>query len=331
VTDLAFETSQLQLLTDALRAGPGTPEWRAALASVEANAGIAGAGADEYKLLYAARERLASGRRYREVRAGPGFTRKLNEAMADDEAGRKKTLPSANIIAAVSALVILGVLAVVAFFVMPRADQNTTPNELANTYFVETLAANEFSEDLGMQWASFGQLAVEARGGLQPVLTNLTPEFRGGGAFYERTLLANQPFAVEATITVPKTSEDVAFGIFVTDDPNFSGDSATSEHELVCLARGGKVNVVLPQAHLVGQSFDIGDGRMSLSVRIALNQTEGVVEVNGAKIWSGGHELSPNKDRLVGVRFLARSDGKGQKNVPRPVVDSLRILTPQKK
>jgi hypothetical protein len=182
-----------------------------------------------------------------------------------------------------------------------------------------------------MQWASFGQLAVEARGGLQPVLKDLTPEFRGGGAFYERTLLANQPFAVEATITVPKTSEDVALGIFVPDDPNFSGDSATSEHELVCLARGGKVNVVLPQAHLAGQSFDTGDGRMSLSVRIALNQTEGVVEVNGARIWSGGHELSPTKDRLVGVRFLARSDGKGHKNVPRPVVDSLRILTPQKK
>jgi hypothetical protein len=30
MTDLDFESSQLQLLTDALRAGPGSPEWRAA-------------------------------------------------------------------------------------------------------------------------------------------------------------------------------------------------------------------------------------------------------------------------------------------------------------
>lgn len=330
MTELDFETSQLQLLTDALRAGPGTPEWRAALASVEASGGLAGAGADEYKLLYAARERLASGRRYREVRAGPGFTRKLNESMDDEEAGRKKTLPSANIIAAVSALVILGVLAVVAFFVMPRSGQNKPGGDLAETYFVDTLAANEFSEDLGMQWATFGPLAVEARGGLQPILKNLTSEFRGGGAFYERTLPANQPFAVEATITVPKTSEDLAFGVFVTDDPNFSGDSATSEQEFVCLARGGKVNVVLPQAHLAGQSLDIGEGRTSLSVRIALNQADGMVEVNGTKLWSGRHQLSPDKDRLVGVRFLARSDGKGDKPAARPVVDSMRILTPQK-
>src|SRR5438046_2493736 len=116
MTELDFESSQLQLLTDALRADPGTPEWRAALATVPALGAV-----DEHKLLYAARERLASGRRYREVRAGPGFTRKVFESIDDESSAVSKPLPSANIIAAISALAILGILAVVAFFIIPKS------------------------------------------------------------------------------------------------------------------------------------------------------------------------------------------------------------------
>ena len=80
MTDLDFESSQLQLLTDALRAGPGSPEWRAAMESVAAAGGTE---AEEYKTLYAARERLASGRQYREVRAGPAFTRSVTVSFFD--------------------------------------------------------------------------------------------------------------------------------------------------------------------------------------------------------------------------------------------------------
>jgi hypothetical protein len=68
----------VELLTDALRAGPGSPAWRAAMESVAAAGGTE---AEEYKTLYAARERLASGRQYREVRAGPAFTRSVFDAI----------------------------------------------------------------------------------------------------------------------------------------------------------------------------------------------------------------------------------------------------------
>src|SRR5215204_3966772 len=93
MTELDFETSQLQLLTDALRAGPGSPEWRAAMEAAELPA--SGVAAQEYKLLDAA----------------PGST--------------PATSPAANVIAAVSALVILGVLAFVAWLIIPRGE--TTP------------------------------------------------------------------------------------------------------------------------------------------------------------------------------------------------------------
>src|ERR1700750_2686952 len=98
MTDLDFESSQLQLITEALRAGPGSPAWREALAAIEHSPD-----ADEFKVLYAARERLASGRQYREVRAGAGFTRKVFDAIeqeqATGDANKTAALPSANLIA----------------------------------------------------------------------------------------------------------------------------------------------------------------------------------------------------------------------------------------
>ena len=42
MTELDFESAQLQLVTDALRAGPGTPEWRTAISTLDQN-GSAGA------------------------------------------------------------------------------------------------------------------------------------------------------------------------------------------------------------------------------------------------------------------------------------------------
>src|SRR5688500_11664722 len=87
MTDLDFESSQLQLLTDALRAGPGTPEWRAAVETVAPVGAGGGGGADEDKLVYAARQRLASGRQSREGRAGPGITRRVFDPIEDGVAG----------------------------------------------------------------------------------------------------------------------------------------------------------------------------------------------------------------------------------------------------
>src|SRR5215204_1027513 len=118
MTELDFESAQLELLTEALRAGPGTPQWREALATIDVTPG-----ADEFRLLCAARERLASGSSYREVRAGPRFTRNVFDAIEHDEgAAPPKALPSANWIAALSAAVILAILGVVAYLVVPRTE-----------------------------------------------------------------------------------------------------------------------------------------------------------------------------------------------------------------
>src|SRR5665213_1112555 len=85
------------LLTDALRAGPGSPQWRDAIAALREQ-GVEGA--DEYNLLLEVRENLESGKDYREVRAGTGFTRKLlSEIEKEQPAGKRSGLPTATWIA----------------------------------------------------------------------------------------------------------------------------------------------------------------------------------------------------------------------------------------
>ncbi|HWP40803.1 MAG TPA: hypothetical protein VNL70_07745, partial [Tepidisphaeraceae bacterium] len=108
MAELDFQSDAfLVLLTDALRAGPGSPQWHEAVQQLRQ----AGAGsADEYRLLVLARQRLESGREYRSVRAGPQFTRRLM-AEIDLEAARLSAAPStATMIAVASAMVMLAVL-----------------------------------------------------------------------------------------------------------------------------------------------------------------------------------------------------------------------------
>src|SRR5215218_9833460 len=91
-----------QLLTDALRAGPGSPEWHQAVAKLREGGAEH---ADEYRLLITAREHLESGKDYRSVRAGPGFTRKLLDNLDKEQAGagtKRRGVPTANLIATIS-------------------------------------------------------------------------------------------------------------------------------------------------------------------------------------------------------------------------------------
>ena len=332
MTDLDFESSQLQLLTDALRAGPGTPEWRAAMESLEG--APTGVPAQEYKLLYAARERLASGRQYREVRAGPGFTRRVFEAIEkeDDAPGiAPRAVPAANLIAGLSALVILGVLAVVAWLIIPqRSAEEQGPSDLAQTYFVNRLEETTFATGLGADWTAFGKLPVEARSGLRPDVAPEAPAtFIGGGATYRRSIDAAQPFALEASVKLGRLSDDVVVQVFVTDTATFDGDSATTPHELVWNLRGAEASVVLPDGTIesaTGGASRVRDGQR-LDVRITANLADAAVEMNGRRLWSGPNQLGADKPRTLGVRFLTQGKIPGKET---PVIEAVRVLVPQK-
>src|SRR5438309_3567007 len=112
---IKFDDPLLVLITDALRAGPGTPQWEEAVTRVRAS----GDQTDEFQLLYSAREHLAAGREYREVRAGPKFTRKVLEAVEHQEMSAPRSLPTATIFVLLFAVVIIGVVFTVAKLMFP--------------------------------------------------------------------------------------------------------------------------------------------------------------------------------------------------------------------
>src|SRR5687768_2980187 len=157
-----------QLLTEALRAGPGSEQWDHAVAKLR-DGGVEGA--DEYRLLVRAREDIELGRDFRKVTAGPGFTRKVLDAI-EREGSRKRSVPTATIIAVLSALVILAVIVTV-IVMMSRGDAAKDPQQAA----IERLEAASFpvavasasfrgSQTLPGGWRLVGDLPLDFTEGL---------------------------------------------------------------------------------------------------------------------------------------------------------------------
>src|SRR5215207_9469757 len=100
MVELDFQTDEkLKALSEALRAGPGSPQWRDAVSEWSA-----GNESSEHELLLRVREHLASGKSYREIRAGAGFTRLVMEGIEQEQAKQssRRTGGSAAWIAAIS-------------------------------------------------------------------------------------------------------------------------------------------------------------------------------------------------------------------------------------
>src|SRR3954469_18799622 len=134
MADVQIESDPLfQLLTDALRAGPRSAEWSEAVTRLREGGGATEA--DEYKMLLRAREDLESGKEYKSVRAGTGFTRNLFGKIDEEkEQAKRKGLPTATILAIGAGVVIVGVLAVVAILVS-RGSHDATGGETPPALF----------------------------------------------------------------------------------------------------------------------------------------------------------------------------------------------------
>jgi hypothetical protein len=311
----------LKLLTDALRAGPGSPEWHQAVLKLrdggERNL-------DEYNLLIAARERLESGRAYREVRPGPGFTRRVMTGIDAEPAPGRHALPAATVIAIAGAIVVLLVLASVGFWLLHGSPAN--PGEdLSNAYFGTTIAEVKFNAPLPPAWHMLGPTPLDPAKGLRPTTISTTEEsaeYDGGGIVLTNGLSADQPFAVEATFRIQRVTDDVIPELFVTDQPEFDVDRATSPHELVWLVREGHAKVVLPDQQFAGSSERVSDGQ-TLTVRVVVGQHTAQL-VNGRRtIWSGPSQLAADRPRYVGIRLLRR--GTERKDRDAVIVQSMKV------
>jgi hypothetical protein len=306
----------LVLLTDALRAGPGSPEWRDAVAKLK----VAGAdGTDEYRLLIEAREALESGKEYRSVQAGPGFTRKLLTHLEREPHARTSRwrFPLAGFIATVAGLVILGAIALIVYKLVPRNPVNPGTrsgiDDLQSTYFPTQVLATSFDAGaLPPGWRTIGSLPVTADKGLRPG-DAAVPEggYIGGGIVMVDPLAAAQPFSAQVTLRIQGTGEALIPQIFVANSPDFSPDRATGQQELVWQLQGNEQKVVV--GGRVEKQSPIPGHAQTLKVRLILNKDLAIVESDGRRLWAGPNALG-DRPRYLGVRFL-RTSGKSNGDV----------------
>jgi hypothetical protein len=371
VTSLDFESDRfLELLTDALRAGPGSPAWHDALGKLKergmagdiesleshspngkspgdehsTNGAPSGNGVaispsgnspgDEYRLLLQAREHLESGKEYRSIQAGPEFTRKVMEAVdREDQAGKKaKGVPTPTIIATIAGLAVLVLAIVVGHLLMNgSAAQRPTLADLQSQTFSRDALTASFTGNLPAGWNQIGPLKLIFDPELRPTMESVGKTYSGGAIVSAVPMPPDQAFAVDVTLRLGDPGENVIEQVFVTDQPVFSDDRATSAHELVWTLQPMldsdkkpflRPEVVLPDGTFAGTGADIHKPRQALNVHIAVNTDFVLVDSDGSRIYAGPHQLAFDKPRYMGVRFLRRNDLKSKDE---PGIVSLRI------
>jgi hypothetical protein len=327
----------LMLLTEALRAGPGSPEWRQAVGELRK----LGEKGNEYQMLMAAREHLESGRDYRSVRAGPNFTRKVLGQIENEnpKARRSARLSVASLVTTLAAMAGIVVIIVVGYFLFRGSSAGRgTADDLAAQVFTTTQFTTTISGDIDAQWRAIGAfdaqwrpigaLPLDASDGLRLKTEQAgDTDGLGGGVVYRPNFAPGDAFALDVSLRAGVPAEGVAMQVFVTDQPQFSEDKGTSPHELVCLIQQNQVSVVLPGGRVKGEVERIRP-RTTIAVRMAVNRNGAIISVGDHRLYSGENQLDPSKPRYIGVRFLRLGDEKAVKPALAGTVLSLRVLTP---
>lgn len=311
-----FETDEfLKLLTDALRAGPGSPQWHDAVTRLRHSTL---ADADEYRMLINAREHLESGRDYRSIYAGPGFTRKVMDQIDQEAAGRKAVGPSANMLAVIGGVVLLAAVAlIVAIIVRSAPPGGATVEDLRQMIFSRTTTSVDFVADgLPADWGLRGIQPIAGSKGLRGGMQKGNEKEYKSGAIHLPIPLSAEPFAVESTIHHANATSRVDLHLFISEDP-----AAQSPRDFVVDVKNGEAAAYQPDGKLAGQVEKLAKG--VVQVLIKLDKRHVIVEVDGKLLYAGPHGLSPTEPRYPGIRFLTRGQETDE-----VTVQSIRIRRP---
>jgi len=319
----------MTLLTDALRAGPGSPEWHQAVGVLRASG--TSASADEYQMLVRAREDLESGRDYRAAKAGPGFTRKVLAAIEEEGSNKPKGLPSANLIAILASGVLLAivvVIAVVMFKSGPAPANNGAAEQLRATYFINPVATfnAETSTDIGPEWKLVGEvpLKVSKTRGLGPAATQPsttgattkgeTRDYKSGAIVLGESIAPDQSRLVDVTLKAVRSTDAIIPEVFVAQGSPEEVE-AGGGRELVWQLKGGAARVALGDGKVPVPAEKVDTKKPTgVNVKLRFNKDTVVVESGDTRLYEGPHKLSETSPRYVGVRFR-RKAGDGSDGV----------------
>jgi hypothetical protein len=309
----------MTLLTDALRAGPGSPEWHQAVGVLRASGG--GAGADDFQMLVRAREDLESGTEFRAVRAGPGFSRKVLTEIEHEGPGTKKGLPTANVIAWLAGLVLIAVVVGVAVMMLktPPVD-NKAVEQLRQVFFNTQVAQVGFegsaASEPSPEWKMVGEVPLKLAkpNGLAPAATQPSNkddkrEYKSGALVLVEPIPADQARLVDVTFKVTRATDAIVPEVFVGP----AADDAAGGGELVWQFESGSARVVLGSGAVpVEEKVDLKKSQ-TVNVKVRFDKDTVIVETGDKRLYEGPHKLSATAPRYVGVRFRrkVRDGGDG--------------------
>jgi len=316
-------------LTDALRAGPDSPEWHAVISRLKQD-GVEGS--DEQKMLVAVRELLEQGKDYRTVRAGPGFTRKLMDKLDESPKGSQASLPMATFMAVVGGLAVTAIVAGVVITLIKSSGGGIEGQKarLRDVSFERTVVAASFDRDVPAGWETIGTLALDAGNGLRVAATQPTTEYRAAGIVSIATIQANDAGAIEALVRTPSDPNTIV-QLFVRAESTSPASSAVPDSsgavagELAWVLHEGKSRVVLPpNGQFAGPPVPFDTMSTGTLVRVAVGERVAIVTAGGREIYAGPCNLSHNQPRTFGIRFLT----KGNRNAGEAIVLSAKVVRP---
>ncbi|MGC4032280.1 MAG: hypothetical protein QM754_11220 [Tepidisphaeraceae bacterium] len=306
--DTAFETDQLlKLLTDALRRGPGSPEWHRAVAELKT---VAGPQADEYQLLIAARERLESGRAYREVRAGPAFTRELFGQLQQQP--QKASPWSAGTV--IKLVLLLTFVTCLGYVVMLLAQSGPhEAQQLSGRLFVTQVHGWTFSS-VPADLRVLGPLPIESRNNALHPTERQTRQPAGALVVSDTPIDLVRGTCIEARID--HRPGETAAQLVLAADAQADGALASLDKELAIICDASGVRFVGPGVSTLPRTLVAGQHLL----RIKVAGDSALAEVDGQTIWSGASGLGGQG--FAAVRLV--KDGKDGDTA----VQSLRVLAP---
>jgi hypothetical protein len=269
-----------QLLTEALRAGPGSAPWGEAVARLR-DGGVDGA--DEYAVLLRAREDIQMGRDYRKVSAGPGFTRKVLEAV--EREGTRRGVPTATIVAILSGLVILGVIITV-IVIMSRGGTYGPIDRLENVSMPVSIAAGAVPGNLS------GFAVTEDKDAKRP----------GKSLVTSQALDADRPAMLECEFVVPPTDGQQMIVLFVNDSSNTPTDVYWTYSK-------GRADVDL--ASNSPPSIALGTPGATLKASIRFDREVAIIEAGGRRLYAGPHHLTATP-RHAGMQIIDPPSGSAK-------------------
>jgi hypothetical protein len=295
-----------QLLTDALRAGPGSPQWGEAMAQLR-DGGVEGA--DEYGLILRAREDIELGRDYRKISAGPEFTRKVLSAV-EQEGKRSSGVPTATIVAILAGLVILGVIITVIVIMSrgggdARNTQQQAIEHLDAVNFASNVSSAQFRGSVPAGWRAVGPLPLNTADGLRAGASEKGAKPVVGGVVTSDALPADQAFALDVEFDLPEHNTGGPVQISVSDASDFSQNPAGA-HEVVLTIRDehATLDVAGKTVSLPGTIRATPKGGSTLKVSLRVERDVMIADVGGRRLYAGPHGLPAEKARYAGVRFI---------------------------